>query len=158
MSVLSALNARGLQTALVSNLAPPYAQPIKSLLQGHGILPEVCIWSFEVGAKKPDVEIYRLLFERSHCAPEEILFIGDKADRDLLPPRELGCASRLIARPSDWCCSKAIAGIAAEDRIENLRDIFSVLNLTPGLEHDSLGREASAGIDTGKRVDRPIKP
>lgn len=121
-------------------------------------MPEVCIWSFEVGAKKPEVEIYAQLFERSHCAPQEILFIGDKADRDLRPPRELGCASCLIARPIDRHYAKAIAGIPAEDRIEDLRDIFTALHLSPGLKHGSLEREASPGIDTGKRVDRPIEP
>lgn len=125
VAVLAALQGRGIQTALVSNLAQPYAAPIISLLSQHGVLPEVCIWSFEVGAMKPQIEIYAKLFERTGCKPQETLFIGDKANRDLWPPRELGCEARLIVRDSQ----RVIEGVKGEEKVESLMDVFGVIGL-----------------------------
>ncbi len=133
VQVLSALQSRGYRTAIVSNLATPYAAPALELLRSHSVLPETCIWSFEVGAKKPETQIYQRLFDRTGCRAEEVLFVGDRADRDLWPPRKLGCVSRLVARPSDPRYHRAIQGVPEIDRIESLADIFAVLTLTPSL-------------------------
>lgn len=138
VEVLLALQSRGFQTALVSNLAPPYAVPIVKQLNEHRVLPPIQVWSFDVGAKKPDPRIYEELFIKSGCSPHEVLFIGDKADRDLYPPRTLGCHSRLIARTEDPTYHRAIDRTCESDRIANLRDIFSILELFPSIQAGNL--------------------
>lgn len=55
LSVLTALRSRGLRLGVCSNLAAPYAIPVKALLP----FPiDAYAWSFDVGATKPDREIY----------------------------------------------------------------------------------------------------
>ena len=135
VEVFEALRTRGIGTALVSNLAPPYAEPVIRLLSDAGVLPELCVWSFEAGCMKPDPAIYQQLFDRSGYSPSQILFVGDRTDRDLWPPRALGCQSRLIARHTDH-----VPGIDTSDRIADLRELYTGLNLVPSLQAGEIER------------------
>jgi HAD superfamily hydrolase (TIGR01549 family) len=72
--VLEELRRFGIRTAVASNLASPYASPIKDKL-GH--LLDVSCMSFEVGFVKPDTGFYAALCERLNLLPHEVLMIGD---------------------------------------------------------------------------------
>jgi HAD superfamily hydrolase (TIGR01493 family) len=72
--VLRTLRDRGLQTAVASNLAEPYAVPI---IEQLGELLDITCFSFEVGAVKPAARFYELLSAQMGFAPSEILMIGD---------------------------------------------------------------------------------
>jgi HAD superfamily hydrolase (TIGR01549 family) len=72
--VLEELRRLGVRTAVASNLALPYAGPIKDKL-GH--LLDVLCMSFEVGFVKPETGFYGELCRRLHLHPQEVLMIGD---------------------------------------------------------------------------------
>lgn len=74
IDVLATVKARGLKTAVASNLALPYGQPVTEQL---GWLLDVTCFSFDVGTVKPDVAFYTVLCQRLNCAPDEVLMIGD---------------------------------------------------------------------------------
>ena len=74
VDVLSAVQAMGLKTAVASNLAQPYGQPIIDKL---GSMLDVVCFSFEIGSVKPDPVFYEILCQRLDCEPSEILMIGD---------------------------------------------------------------------------------
>ncbi|GEM45493.1 HAD family hydrolase [Deinococcus cellulosilyticus] len=84
---LSRLRKAGYRVALCSNLSLSYAPPILELFDG---LADVFIWSFEVGAVKPEPEIYRKLCEKLGCEAHEVLMVGDSLKSDHAGPRKAG--------------------------------------------------------------------
>lgn len=92
---IRALQARGIKVALCSNLAAPYAPPIKAMLP----MPlEYYGWSFELNAIKPDQKIYAEVCEGLDCSPHQVLMIGDTLAADVDGPRAFGMQSILLNR------------------------------------------------------------
>src|SRR3546814_53224 len=65
---LIALHETGIQIAVCSNLAAPYAIPVLELLP-FGL--DAYVWSFNVGAIKPDPAMYQAVCQSLCCAPAE---------------------------------------------------------------------------------------
>jgi FMN phosphatase YigB (HAD superfamily) len=92
---LSTLKEWGFKLAICSNLAAPYAQPVKQLTR---IAWDATAWSFEVGAIKPDREIYARLCERLNLPPSSLLMIGDTENEDYLAPVHFGMQAIRLRR------------------------------------------------------------
>jgi HAD superfamily hydrolase (TIGR01549 family) len=54
--------------------------------------------SDEVGASKPEPELFRWALNKAECVPEEAVMIGDRLDNDIAPAHELGFRTLLV----DW--------------------------------------------------------
>jgi FMN phosphatase YigB (HAD superfamily) len=72
--VLHTLKRNGFQIAIASNLALPYAVPIRHLLPFE---INTYAWSFEVGCIKPNPGIYQWVGTQLGRAPYEMLMVGD---------------------------------------------------------------------------------
>jgi len=48
------------------------------------------IFSSDVRYKKPNPKLYRFALERMQLKPEEVLFIGDTPENDIIAPQEIG--------------------------------------------------------------------
>lgn len=85
---------QGFQIAVCSNLAFEYCAAVR------GLLPMVNNFTFscEVGAAKPDPEIYASACRVLKCRPRDALFIGDSKRADYDGPRAFGIKARLINR------------------------------------------------------------
>lgn len=94
-AVLLELRSRGYRIAVCSNLARPFAAPVEALL---GKYFDARIWSFEVGAIKPDPRIYTALSESLELAPAEILMVGDSLASDFQGGRASGLHARHLTR------------------------------------------------------------
>lgn len=92
---LSTLKELGVMLAICSNLAAPYAPPVRQLT---GITWDATAWSFEVGAIKPDPEIYACLCERLNLPPSNVLMIGDTENEDYLAPVHFGMQAIRLRR------------------------------------------------------------
>ena len=105
---MASLRQVGIKIGVCSNLAAPYAIPVKTLLP----LPlDAYAWSFEVGAIKPDSAMYRLVCEMLACAPQEILFVGDRLDADYHGPRGVGMRSVHLVRHGDAQVTETIQSL-----------------------------------------------
>jgi len=80
--------------ALCSNLAMPYGEIVSSLLPPL----DAYAWSYEVGAIKPESQIYQYLIDQLECRAKDVLFIGDTPLADYSGPNEFGMSARLIDR------------------------------------------------------------
>lgn len=82
LAALEKIKNAGLKIGLCSNLAAPYAVP------AHLLLPRVdaYAWSFEVGAIKPEVAIYKHISKKLNCSPSSIVMIGDTYEADVIGP------------------------------------------------------------------------
>jgi putative hydrolase of the HAD superfamily len=73
-----ALKEHGLRTAILSNMGDAVLASIESTFDWVPRF-DVLVWSFQTGTVKPDPAIYRHLLEKLGTAPEETLFLDDKA-------------------------------------------------------------------------------
>lgn len=94
ISTLQQLKIAGFRLALCSNLAMPYGSAVLSLLPPL----DAYAWSYEIGAIKPDAQIYQSLINQLNCLPENILFIGDTPLADVQGPLAFGMQAKLIDR------------------------------------------------------------
>jgi HAD superfamily hydrolase (TIGR01509 family) len=54
--------------------------------------------SFEVGSRKPEKKIFRVLLSKYHLKPAECVFIDDR-DFNLVPAKEIGLKTILFKNP-----------------------------------------------------------
>lgn len=95
VSTLQVLKENGFKIALCSNLAMPYGEQLRQLLPDFF---DAVVFSYEVGAIKPEPQIYEVIQSYFGCEFSEMLFIGDNPILDVETPLSLGMSARLIAR------------------------------------------------------------
>ncbi|MGB7982293.1 MAG: HAD family hydrolase [Candidatus Nanopelagicales bacterium] len=78
--VLDELRARGVRTAILSNIGlDPRAVLVRTGLAGRY---DAEVFSFEVGVVKPDPAIFHLVTKRLGLDPREVLMVGDSVQDD----------------------------------------------------------------------------
>lgn len=92
---LQILKESGFKIALCSNLAMPYGEQLRKLLPD---VFDTVAFSYEVGAIKPDHQIYDVIQTYFGCDFSGMLFIGDHPILDVETPLSLGMSARLIER------------------------------------------------------------
>jgi HAD superfamily hydrolase (TIGR01549 family) len=95
---LTSLREAGYRIGLCSNLALPYAAPVKMLLPFE---LDAYVWSFEVGSVKPDAAIYESACAALEVLPHETLMIGDTPEADYHGPRRTGLQAIHLSRKGD---------------------------------------------------------
>jgi FMN phosphatase YigB (HAD superfamily) len=98
----------GLKVWLASNLAKPYAAPVRTLLAG--LVDGFCL-SFEVGSVKPEPAFYRKLTSGVTCRPEEALMTGDTLRTDVRGARAFGLQTVHINRKRTATMSGSIRSL-----------------------------------------------
>lgn len=111
---LGAVRARGLKIGIASNLAAPYAAPVKRVLP---FTVDAYGWSFEIGFVKPHPAHYRWVCRQLQVAPEEALMIGDTLEADFHGARACGLQAAYLARDG---------GIVASD-VPTIRTLDEIL-------------------------------
>lgn len=95
VSTLQTLKESGFKIALCSNLALPYGEQLRKLLPDYF---DTVVFSYEVGAIKPEHQIYEVTQAYFGCEFSEMLFIGDHPILDVETPLSLGMSARCIER------------------------------------------------------------
>ena len=94
---LADLRTRGFRLALISNLAAPYARAVEEKLPP---IFDARVYSFAVGAVKPEPAIFAVLSERLCLPPDQILVVGNSRRDDVGGARRFGMnALHLDRRP-----------------------------------------------------------
>lgn len=88
---LAALKNLGLKLGIVSNTFVT-AGSLERNLERFGILDffPVRIYSYEFDFRKPDVRIFKTAAERIGEVPRNIMFVGDRIDKDVKPAAKTG--------------------------------------------------------------------
>jgi HAD superfamily hydrolase (TIGR01549 family) len=95
LPTLTTLLSMGVRLAICSNLARPYGVVIDRLLNQFDFIR--CL-SFEVGAIKPEPEIYDWIVQTSNVQAEKILFVGDTQLADYDGPVKFGFNAKHLVR------------------------------------------------------------
>ena len=96
MDTLGRLQRRHIKTAVISNLASPYRQPVYTHALDNYI--DEIIFSCECGLAKPDPAIYHLALEKLAVPAKNVLMIGDSRKCDVDGPKQVGIQSLLLLR------------------------------------------------------------
>jgi putative hydrolase of the HAD superfamily len=117
-STLAALRQLGVRTAIVSN----WDCSLHHVLAGLGLsaAADAVVVSAEVGAGKPDPQIFRAALERVRSSAEQSLFVGDSLETDIAGARGAGLRPVLIDRTD----SVEAAGV---EKIFALPDLLSLV-------------------------------
>lgn len=88
---LTRLKNSGLKLGIVSNTFVN-ADSLEKHMQQVGILDffEPRLYSYEFDFRKPDPRIFRLAAERIGESPDNIMFVGDRIDKDIKPAIRIG--------------------------------------------------------------------
>ena len=93
---LASLLAMGLKLGIVSNTFVNRASLERHLEQlGLRDFFSLRLYSYELGLRKPDLRIFRAAAEQIEEAPENILFVGDRIDKDIQPALACGMKAAL---------------------------------------------------------------
>ncbi len=95
VEVLQNLRTKGYRLAVISNVAKPYAKPVRRLLEPY---IDEFVWSFEVAAAKPDHAIFATLCQRLKCLPMRVLMVGDSWEADIMGASQFGMPAVLLDR------------------------------------------------------------
>jgi FMN phosphatase YigB (HAD superfamily) len=101
LPAISALSLAGLKVGVCSNLAAPYAIPVRVLLPHL----DSYSWSFEIGAVKPDPRIYQHALSALNVEANKTLFVGDTAEADVHGPKRIGLHACLLDRTGEHAAS-----------------------------------------------------
>lgn len=64
-----------------------------------GFEPDLLVWSFATGRKKPDTEFYRVFVDKlegNNLDPEQVLYVGNDIRKDIEPAKSLGMRTALF--------------------------------------------------------------
>ena len=93
-TIWASLRRAGLRIGICSNLALPYAKPLLAVVPG---IPDALVLSFEVALVKPQPKIFHLVCEQLGLLDEQILFVGDTPEADVLGPLAVGMHAMTIS-------------------------------------------------------------
>src|SRR5919197_312524 len=91
-AMLVSLRRRGLKTGIVANSWPEPARLLRADVERYGLAGEldVQVWSEEVGARKPEPEIFIHALDRLGVDPVDALFVGDGLENDVQGAGDVG--------------------------------------------------------------------
>ena len=94
--VLASLREQGIAAGIVSNFEA-WLDELLDHLEVREEFPVRVISGLE-GMEKPDLEIYALALERLGLPADQVAFVGDNPEFDIVPPMALGMTAVLIDR------------------------------------------------------------
>lgn len=128
---LTALRTSGLKLGILSNTFV-HACALEKHMEQLGILYffDVRLYSYEFPFRKPDPRIFKIAAQRISQAPENILFVGDRIDKDIKPAIRSGMLAVLKdAYTSDG--KKLPEGAVKIKNLAELPDLIKKINTQP---------------------------
>jgi FMN phosphatase YigB (HAD superfamily) len=93
------LHGRGLRLVLAANTRRRLATRRETLARaGIADCFAMLLLSGELGFGKPDTRFYQAVLAAAGCRPDQVLFVGDRADYDVASPLEHGMRAALVDR------------------------------------------------------------
>jgi len=124
--VLDTLRRFGLATAVISDCGPELPMLMPSLPIAP--LVDTCVYSIEVGRRKPDPKMYYTACNRLGVEPWDCLYVGDGGSRELSGASAVGMTAVRLAAPDldGHLTFDADAGWFGAE-IDSLTDVFGAL-------------------------------
>lgn len=125
---LTALQAKGLKLGIVSNTFVNRSS-LERHMQALGILDffPMRMYSYEFDCRKPDEKIFRIAADKVGAKATEVLFVGDRIDKDIRPALNIGMEAALKEAYTN--AGKSVPpGAHQIQRIAELPDLIEGIN------------------------------
>ncbi len=122
---LSALYRKGYGLGVIANQNTGAKQRLDAW--GLGRYLAVIASSAEMGAAKPDREIFLRALAMASCRPENAVMVGDRADNDIRPAKEIGMLTVLVTRGTGVYPPPSDAAEAPDITVGSLKELLRYL-------------------------------
>ena len=120
---LAAVRSRGLRVGIAGN----QTEVLERWVREAALPADVVSSSASLGVRKPDPRFFERLRELAGCAPEELAYVGDLVDNDVLPALAAGIAAVHVRRGPWGRLQKAPASALTIDSLDELPDALASL-------------------------------
>lgn len=100
---MGSLKEKGYRIAILSDF--PLVGKLEALDAASFV--DVVLCSEDTGYLKPDCHVFQELLKRLGCRPEQVLYVGDSYQKDVLGSRKMGMHSLLLTRKTGRIYPKA---------------------------------------------------
>lgn len=109
---------------------------------------EAILISDLIGVHKPHPEFFAAVADRAGIAPEQIVYVGDRVDNDVIPAKQAGMHAVLIRRgPWGYLHAQRPEAAKADAVIDSLLELVDVIAALPGLASPAPARYRSGRVD-----------
>ena len=120
---LEAVRSLGLRVGVVGN----QTRALERWVRGSALAADVISSSASLGVRKPDPRFFAGVVELANCAPEELAYVGDRVDNDVLPALAAGLAAVHLRRGPWGRLQKAPVSALTIDSLDELPDALASL-------------------------------
>ena len=141
IKTLEKLRNNGIKSAIITDGFPKKQYEKILRMKIEDLLDEIII-SDEVAARKPNPFLFELFLEKHNCKPEEVIYIGDRVDKDITPAKKVGMITILIHRGTkyDPNITKQKFKVKPDYHVNNLYDLSTVIK-TENKKSEQNGKE-----------------
>jgi len=129
LDCVAAVRRAGLAVGIAGN------QPagIETLLRATGLEADFIASSAAWGVAKPDPQFFLRLVDEARVPAEDMLYVGDRLDNDVLPARAAGMRTVFVRR-GPWGFVHALKSEAAlaDLRVDSLRELAALFTSNDG--------------------------
>jgi len=118
---LEAIRSRGLRIGIAGN----QTKELERWARESALPADVISSSASLGVRKPDPRFFARLVELADCAPEELAYVGDRVDNDVLPALATGLVAVHIRRGPWGRLQKAPVIALTIDSLDELPDALA---------------------------------
>ena len=128
VKTLEKLRNNNIKSAIITDGFPKKQYEKILRMKIEDLLDEIII-SDEVAARKPNPFLFELFLEKYQCKPNEVIYIGDRIDKDIAPAKEVGMVTVLIHRGTkyDPNLTKEKFKVKPDYHVNNLYDLSNVI-------------------------------
>jgi N-acetyl-D-muramate 6-phosphate phosphatase len=126
LTVLKAIKARKLKTAIVSNTLVGGLSRFYMNEFGISDYIDIQLYSDETGLRKPNPEIFTWAATSLGLNLQNIWYVGDRLDRDVLAGRRAG-VGKIILIPDKYQQDGPMVTVQADETISQLVDLLDIL-------------------------------
>ena len=139
IKTLTKLQAKDLKTAVITDGNPKKQYEKLLRLKIHDLFDEIII-SDEVAIRKPNSELFSVFLRNHSLNPQEVIYIGDRLDKDILPAKKAGLISVLIHRGTKYDPKKTKfkTSVKPDYHLNNLYDIFKIIKKENALPDETV--------------------
>lgn len=121
-AALESLRAAGVRIAVAGNFGKKVADEVRT----WGLATDVVVSAEELGAEKPDPRFFTGVARVVDVRPEELLYVGDRIDNDVVAAQAIGCHAVFLRR-GPWAAIQQRTMTVDAPAIDSLSDVESLI-------------------------------
>jgi putative hydrolase of the HAD superfamily len=122
------LRNMGIKTAIITDGMPKKQYEKILRLKLENLVDEIIITD-EIAVRKPNPVLFSQFLVNTNCTPKEVIYVGDRLDKDIAPAQAAGLITCLIHRGTkhDPNITKIVSAIKPDYHLRNLYELLKIV-------------------------------